>query len=272
MNSKLRDHVIGLGDLNFGWIPLYLLTWALQWFLAAAFRYFAALAILWLINAIFGLGLPIHYLALIVGFAPLVISLATLVLPLGGWWWQQQEGGRKPSERECAVFEMALEELRQADPNLRAPRRWFVLDTNVASPCAYADTLMLTRGILDSPALPAVLAHELSHLNSSDARVTAALYRITTPPRQPLEFPLKAIAYLVSGRLAMALMQRPWAMYWRGREKVADEYAAKLGQGPALAGYLDTYALDGDLPTPFKTFGDTSHPWTEHRIDDLDAY
>ena len=50
---------------------------------------------------------------------------------------------------------------------------------------------------------------------------------------------------------------------------VADDYAARLGQGPALAGYLDTHALDGDLPIPFKDFGDTSHPWTEHRIDDL---
>jgi Zn-dependent protease with chaperone function len=263
--------VIGLGDLNFGWIPLYVITWVLQWFLAAGFRYLAALAVFWPIDAIFGLGLPIHYLAILVGFAPLVISLATLLLPLGGWWFQQQEGGREPSERERAVFELAFAELERADPDLRAPRRWFVLDTDVPNACAYADTLMLTRGLLDSPSLPAVLAHELSHLNTSDARVTAALYRITTPPRQPLEFPLKAIAYLLSGRFAMALVQRPWAMYWRGREKVADSYAAKLGQGPALAGYLDTYALDGDLPTPFKDFGESSHPWTEHRIDDLEA-
>jgi Zn-dependent protease with chaperone function len=63
----------------------------------------------------------------------------------------------------------------------------------------------------------------------------------------------------------------PWAMYWRRREAVADAYAAKLGQGPALAGFLDTHALDGDLPIPFKDFGESSHPWTEHRIDDLEA-
>jgi hypothetical protein len=41
--------------------------------------------------------------------------------------------------------------------------------------------------------------------------------------------------------------------------------------GPELAAFLDVYALDGDLPIPFKAFGDTSHPWTEHRIDDLEA-
>jgi Zn-dependent protease with chaperone function len=79
------------------------------------------------------------------------------------------------------------------------------------------------------------------------------------------------IAFLISGRIGMFALQRAWAMYWRRREVIADEYAAALGQGPALAGYLDTHALEGDLPIPFKDFGDTSHPWTEHRIDDLEA-
>ena len=35
--------------------------------------------------------------------------------------------------------------------------------------------------------------------------------------------------------------------------------------------FLDTHALAGDLPIPFKDFGDTSHPQTEHRSDDLEA-
>jgi hypothetical protein len=120
MNSRLRDHLIGLADLNFGWIPLYVATWLLQWF-NAAFRYFAALAVLWVANAILELGLPIHTLALIIGFAPLFISLGTLILPLGGWWLQQVEGGRRPSEREQAVFDMAFEQLRAVDPDLRGP-------------------------------------------------------------------------------------------------------------------------------------------------------
>jgi Zn-dependent protease with chaperone function len=269
MDSRMRDHLIGLADLNFGWIPLYVATWALQWF-TAAFRYLAALAVLWVINAILGFGLPIHALALIIGFAPLIISLGTLILPLGGWWHQQVEGGRRPSEREQAVFEMAFEQLRAADPNLRVPHRWYVLDSTEANALAYADTLGVTRAVLDSPSFPAILAHELGHLNSSDARVSAAVYRITTWPREPAEKPFKLLGFLVSGRLGFWPMRIPWAIYWRHREEIADQYAAKLGQGTALASYLDSYALGGDLPTPFKDFGGTSHPWTEHRIEELE--
>ena len=270
MDTRLSEHLIRPGDLNPGWVPLYAFTWGLQWF-TCAFRYFAALLVLTIVNWIGGWDLPLHTLAVIVGFCPLFISLATLVLPLGGWWFQQQEGGRKPSERERAVFESAFEQLRSADPGLRAPHRWFVVEDLEPNACAYADTLMVTRGILDSPSFPAVLAHELGHLNSSDARVTAAVYRITTWPRQPLGFPFRLLAFLISGRIGFWPMRTFWAMYWRRREAVADSYAAKLGQGPALAGYLDTYALDGDLPIPFKDFGESSHPWTEHRIDELEA-
>ncbi len=270
MNARLSAHLIRPGDLNPGWIPLYAVTWALQW-VSASCRFLVADAVLALLDLVTGWGWPVNLPAVVIGFAPLAISLATLVLPLGGWWFQQQMGGRRPSERERAVFESAFELLRGVDPNLRAPRRWFVVDDPEPNACAYADTLMVTRGMLDSPSFPAVLAHELGHLNSSDARVSAAIVRITTPPRSPVGFPFRLIAFLASGRIGMALMRNPWAIYWRRREKIADSYAAKLGQGPALEAYLDTYALDGDLPTPFKAFGDTSHPWTEHRIDDLEA-
>ena len=100
-----------------------------------------------------------------------MISLATLVLPLGGWWFQQH-GRAAASERERAVFEAAFEQLRGVDPQLRPPRRWFVVDDPEPNACAYADTLMVTRGMLEGPSFPAVLAHELGHLNTSDARVT----------------------------------------------------------------------------------------------------
>jgi heat shock protein HtpX/STE24 endopeptidase len=257
-------------DVGAGWVALYAATWLLQW-LCAGFRYFAAAAVLTILNWITGWSLPVHYLALAVGFGPLFLSLATLVLPLGGRWFELREGGRRPSEREQAAFEAAFAQLCAADPKLRAPGRWFVADDPEPDACAYANTLMLTRGLLDSPFLAAVLAHELGHLNSSDGRVTAAVYRITTPPRQPEEYPLKTISWLISGRVAMAPMRAPWAMYWRRREARADEYAAKLGQGEALAAYLDAYGLGGDLPTPFKAFGESSHPWTEHRIEGLQA-
>jgi hypothetical protein len=270
MKSRAGAYLIRPGDVNPGWIALYAATWALQWF-CAGFRYLAAAGVVVLVNWIAGWGLPVHFLALVVGFGPLVVSLATLVLPMGGWWFEHQEGGRRPSERERAAFEAAFAQLRVADPCLRPPQRWFVTDEAEPNACVYANSLMVTRGLLDSPFFPAVLAHELGHLNSSDGRVTAAVHRITTPPRKPIERPFRTLAWLVSGRIGLAPVRTPWAMYWRRREARADEYAARLGQGDALATYLDAYGLEGDLPTPFKAFGDTSHPWTEHRIDDLQA-
>jgi Zn-dependent protease with chaperone function len=270
MNARLSAHLIGPADLDPRWVLLYAVTWALQ-VLCGWLRSIAAAFVLLVVTWIAGWELPIDALALVIGFGPLLISLATLVLPLGGWWFQQTEGGRRPSEREAAVFEIAFEQLRAADPDLRAPRRWFVTDGPEPNACAYADTLMLTRGLLDSPALPAVLAHELGHLNSSDARVSAALYRITTWPRERARKPFGLLSFLISGRIGLWPVRAPWAIYWRRREAIADSYAARLGQGPTLAGYLDTHALAGDLPTPFKDFGESSHPWTEHRIEGLEA-
>ncbi len=270
MKARASAYLLRPGDLGPGWLALYAVTWALQWF-SWPFRYFAALAILWLLDAITGWSLPITHIALAIGLGPLLISLATLIYPFGGWWFQQQQGGRRPSEREQAIFEAAFEQLRAFDAGLRPPRRWFVSDDPEPNACAYAHTLMATRGLLDSPSFPAVLAHELGHLNSSDARVSAALHRLTTPPREPARFPFRLISFLISGRVGMVLLNRPWAAYWRRRERVADTYAARLGQAEPLASYLDAYALEGDLPTPFKDFGESSHPWTEHRIEGLEA-
>jgi hypothetical protein len=158
MKARLSAHLIGPGDLNPGWVLLYAVTWALQW-LCASCRFLLADGVLALLDLITGWGLPVNIPSVVIGFGPLVISLATLVLPLGGWWFQQQQGGRRPSEREAAVFEAAFEQLRGANPGLRPPHRWFVTDDAEPNACAYADTLMVTRGMLESPVFPAVLAH-----------------------------------------------------------------------------------------------------------------
>jgi Zn-dependent protease with chaperone function len=270
-DTRTAAYLLQPGEVTPGWVGLYAVTWALQW-ICAGFRTTISAGILTVANFIMGWNLPIHQLALLIGLGPLIISAATLVLPLGGWLFEQQSGGRRPSEREQIAFGYAFDQLTNADPSLRPPHRWFVTDEDESNACAYADTLMVTRGMLDNPFFAAVLAHELGHLNTSDSRLTAALYRITTPPRKPLGFPFNVLAYFATGRIAMVPVKTPWAMYWRHKEDLADQYAAKLGQGAALAAFLDTHALDGDLPTPFKAFGETSHPWTEHRIERLQQY
>ncbi len=266
---SLSAYLIDVRELAPAWLLLYAVSVVIQAFLAPL-RAAVVYGLLWLTFTILGWSTAsVHVFSWIAGYGPLILSLATLVLPLGGWWWQQQSGGRTPSERERLIYEDALAVLSQADPKLRPPRRWFVLDTHTLNAAAYFGTLMLTRGLIESGYLEAVLAHELGHLNSSDARLTAALHRLTTPPRTRLRFPLRTLGFLVSGAAGAWLMRLPWASYWRSREFEADRYAARLGQGEALSRFLEQHALEYDLPVPFLWLTEHSHPATEHRIDRL---
>jgi Zn-dependent protease with chaperone function len=263
------SYVISAEEIRPGWVLLYASTFALQ-ALCAVVRWTVSYPLLWLAITILGYSTALAQpLALLFAFGPLALSFATLLLPVGGWLWTQQSGGRAPSGRERLIYEDALAILTQADPDLRPPRRWFVLDAPSLNGAAYADTLMLTRGMLESGFLEPVLAHELGHLNSSDARLTAAVHRLTLPPRRQVGFPLRTLSFIATGALGAWVMRTPWAAYWRAREFIADRYAASLGQGAALARFLDTHALENDLPVPFMWLTQHSHPSTEHRIDRL---
>lgn len=271
MHAKpsISAYLIRVRELAPAWLSLYAVSLLIQAF-CAPLRAAVSYGLLWLILTVLGKSTAsLHLIAWIIGYGPLILSAATLLLPLGGWLWQQQSGGRTPSERERLIYEDALAVLSQADPKLRPPRRWFVLDEPTVNAAAYADTLMVTRGLIESGYLEAVLAHELGHLNSSDARLAAALHRLTTPPRRRLRFPLRTLGFLVSGALGVWLMRLPWSAYWREREFQADRYAAALGQGEALMRFLEQHALDHDLPVPFRWLTEHSHPSTEHRIDRL---
>jgi Zn-dependent protease with chaperone function len=262
-------YMIRAKELAPGWLLLYAMTFALQAF-CAPLRAAISYPMLWLLFTILGKSTAsVRTLAWILGWGPLLLSFSTLIVPLSGWLWQQQVGGRTPSDRERLIYDDALTVLAQAHPQLRPPRRWFVLDEPELNAAAYSDTLMVTRGLLESGYLEPVLAHELGHLNSSDARLTAALHRITTPPRSRRRFPLRTISFLLSGALGMWIMRVPWAAYWRAREFDADLYAARLGQGAALARFLEQNGLENDLPIPFLWLTGHSHPATEHRIDRL---
>jgi Zn-dependent protease with chaperone function len=267
---RTQDHVISRQEVSPGWVGLYVLTFLLQ-LPCAAIRALVAYPAVW---AVFKLlkqptGLA-HTIAMGVGYGPLVLSVATLILPLGGWWWEQQVGGRSPSERERVVYEDAIAQLKQADPGLRGPRRWFVVDDDGSeNAAAYADTVMVTRGLLDSGWLEPVLAHELGHLNSSDARLSAALGRLTTPPRGKTRRGLKTICFFATGAAGMWPLRGAWGAYWRSREHCADQYAARLGQAEALGSFLDERRASIDVPVPFVWMTEHSHPPTEHRVDRL---
>jgi Zn-dependent protease with chaperone function len=270
---RTGEYVISPKELSPGWVMLYAATFALQ-LPCAAIRALVAYPILWIAFQLTGSFIGeypghIHTIALIIAYGPLALSLLTLILPLGGWWWEQREGGRAPSERERLIYDDAIAQLRQADPSLREPHHWFVLDEEDENAAAYADTLLVNRGLLDSGYLPSVLAHELGHLNSSDGRLSAALCRITTPPRGQVRRGLKTICFFATGAAGMWPLRAAWGAYWRSREHHADRYAANLEQADMLGEFLDEHRALIDLPVPFMWLSDHSHPPTEHRVEHL---
>ena len=222
-----------------------------------------------------------------------------LATPLGGgWWWRANMGGREPSERERAAYDDAIQLLRaHASPPLRLPSLWFVTDEPQPDAAVCGDTLMLSRGLLENEYLPAVLAHELGHLASSDGKLTAAINRLIINPLPKLRerkerqgnlvilggsrllltvtlfgatlWLARLIVRFARGGLGLRFLAPAWGSYWREREYIADQYAATLGQADELADFLEVHALIHDHPVPFIWLTEHTHPPTELRIDRL---
>jgi Zn-dependent protease with chaperone function len=226
-------------------------------------------------------------------------STLALITPIGGaWWWRSNMGGRDPSEREQTAYQDALELLTTNTQHpIRLPTSWFVTDTLQPDAAVCGHTLMLSRALLESEHLPAVLAHELGHLNSSDGRLTTALNRlIIRPPARPKaehEHPTRVLILgndrlmtsitllgliawatrktltFAQGGFALRLLAPAWGAYWRAREYQADQYAAHLGQADELADFLELHALIHDHPIPHIWLTNHTHPPTELRINQL---
>jgi Zn-dependent protease with chaperone function len=239
------------------------------------------------------------------GAIPTLWAVFALLTPIGsGWWWKQRTGGRSPSGREQLAYKDAIELLQSnSSKPLPLPSKWFVLDAPLPDAAVCGETLMLSRGLLESEHLPAVIAHELGHLASPDGRITAALNRLiiaksanldSEPLRARLEkhshpdperpsmpgddairaffqiarFAIRLLA-LARGGIGLRLIQPIWGHYWRRREYAADNYAAKLGQANELADFLENHALIHDHPIPYIWFTNHTHPPTELRADRL---
>ena len=264
-------------------VVLYAITLAGQWF-AAVVRVLCSYIVLALIALITGWPIPSNWIALAIGFGPLVISLLALLIPpliapIDGRWWEISSGGRPPEQDEQEAFENAIEELREYDPKLRVPRHWFVAEEPDLNAAAYAKTMRVDRGLLESPyAIAAVIAHELGHLNSGDGRFSSAirLMLIADMPRPKLyplwSLPFRGLAWFASGAAILSFMANPWEMYWRSREFAADAYAARLGQGPALARALENDAMPYDRPIARMRYSRATHPYTKQRITKLRAH
>jgi Zn-dependent protease with chaperone function len=268
LNAIQAVNLVGIG--------LYAVTFAAQWFGVVA-RYLIIYIVLGLIGLITGWPIPVETTATVLAITPLAISLlalicSPLIAPLDGRWWEISTGGRPPEQDEREAFDQAIRELQEADPQIRPPRHWFVREEPGQNAAAYSSSLSVDRGLLESPYAPAVIAHELGHLRTSDARLTSALnLMMLTPIERPAlhplrSLPLRGLAWFASGQAALWFTANAWQTYWRSREFAADQYAAHLGQGPALAASLEHDSLPYERSIPNMRFSRATHPYTKPRI------
>jgi len=74
---------------------------------------------------------------------------------------------------------------------------------------------------------------------------------------------------LLRGGLGLRLTASLWGVVWREQEFEADSWAASIGQGKALADFLESHVLELDHPIPLASLSGHAQPPTEHRIDQL---
>jgi Zn-dependent protease with chaperone function len=273
-------------------LGLYLLTLSVEAVLGASVRWLLIFLGAATVDLMVPLGLSAESLAWIGALAPLAHSALGFLLPGRGRLWRRRLGARHPSAEESAALEDAFGLLRSADPELRAPAAIYVLDSPLLEAAVRGRAVVLSRPMLESESLAAVLAHELGHIHSLDGRLTEAVARLTicedplAPPadsgsrERPPEFDpgrnggllwgaLRWTLRLAGGGLGHKLLAPLWASHWRSREYAADAHAAFLEQAEDLVQHLTDFELALDLPQRTLPFNSFQHPPVALRIDRL---
>jgi Zn-dependent protease with chaperone function len=275
-------------------LALYLLTISGEVMLGASVRWLLAYLGAAIAGTIVPLGVRAEAVAWVAALAPIAWSLAGLALPGRGRVWGRRLGARRPSSEEADALVDALETLRCTEPSLTGAVEFLVLDDPLPGAAVRGRTLILSRGLFDqAESLPAVLAHELGHVDSFDGRLTEALERLALwgdplapgygegagdeqPPGDPrggfLWTLLRWTLRLAGGRAVQQLLSPLWAAYWRAREYAADAYAASLGHAEDLVAHLADQEQAFDAPQPRLLFNLAEHPPVALRIERLNGF
>lgn len=271
-------------------VCLYLLTLIGEGILGAGVRWLLACLGAAAVGAVIPLPFGAAQVALAVAFAPLAWSVFGLLSPGRGHVWRRRLGARRPTGEESMVIEDARQMLRGVDRAVPGPPA-SASSRPAADGSGQGLTVVLSRGLLESDAVPAVLAHELGHTRSLDGRLTEALERLEPwgDPLAPIEPRTGAetrsgrtsdrcglalgcarwALRLAGGGCAERLLSPLWCAYWRGREYAADAHAASLGQAEDLARHLTDMELPFDAPQRRLLFNRAEHPPVALRIERL---
>lgn len=268
-------------------LPRYLLTLVVQAATAGVSRWLLGV-MLW---SVLGWIVDVPFSPSVVGYvcalAPLVWSASAFWHPGGGWLWHQRVGAFDPSVQENRRIDAAFDAL---GPDATAPLRSlsiYVVDEVDRFAFVRGQSLILSRGLVDSDALPAVLAHEIGHARSIDGRLMQALDRLALwgdPLMRARDVDtlkeygvlaalasggLRWLLRLAGGSLTLRCLLPLWSPHWRRRERAADECAVALGQGPALAKFLENWEQPAERPEPRLLFNLQEYERIAYRLDVL---
>jgi Zn-dependent protease with chaperone function len=190
----------------------------------------------------------------------------------GGWGLRWELGARRPSNRDKAIVQPLLDELRRR--GAARPLTWLVVDDPTPNAQVIGQTVYVHSGLVGHPSLTAVLAHECGHAATSSAKVLLALIRLEVPGLRSLRtyldfsgwtWPARVVRIISGGASwELPVISNLWRGYFKRSEHRADEWAKRYGYGHELAAYLDVYDRPIDAASPFG-LGRT-HPYAEQRI------
>jgi Zn-dependent protease with chaperone function len=215
--------------------------------------------------------------ALGVAMFPPVWSILTFLGVHGGWGLMWEYGARRPSTRDRVTVDPILSDLRRR--GAARPWLWLVIDDPSPNAQAVGRTVYISSGLIGHPSLAPVLAHELGHFGALGSDMLLALIRLEVPGLRSLRVYLELTGRPVAAGLVRTLsggaswqlpiMRSLWRGHFRRHERHADRVARRLGHGPELAAYLDTYERPLETASAFRR--GRTHPYAEHRIAGLDS-
>lgn len=266
---------------------LYLLTVSLEFAVGGAARFL----LIYPLAAVARIAIPgapsPRSVAVVAALLPVVGSVCGLIVPGPGRWWRRRAGLRRPSLEEIDALSLAFALFAPT----RSLPRVAILDDPLPVAAVRGLTVIVSRGLLESTSLAAVLAHECAHLQSVDGRLTEALERLSiwADPLGPSVDPktgetvedggapggllyglLRLLVSLAGGGRVRQALCPLWSAHWRRREFAADVGAAEAGQGPDLVRHLRDEVLPFEISRERGVFDLSDHPPTALRIERLE--
>lgn len=190
-------------------------------------------------------------------------------------------GARMPSERETDRIDTVFKQLMESGHgSVQIHENYFIIDNPTPQAFTLGKNAYITRAAVDSEYLPAILGHEIAHLNLGDGDVLLSLRSFTYPfiqyrltgignlskgafySREYTENSVELVKIvnkelsvflfaILFGGFAVLRYQHEWAEWFRERDYYADEYVIKLGLGQQLQSYLEEYK-DLSIAVPYS--------------------